>query len=136
MTRTLPLAVLVAALCLPGAVAAVTDWDAIAAEERTVDVITRDEDGDLRETTAWIAVHDGQAFVRTGDSRWGQNIVRDPDLLLRIGDDEYPVRAEFIENTDLRSEVAATFREKYGWMDAMIDVFRGDDSKVMHMLSR
>jgi hypothetical protein len=97
--------------------AAEPNWDKVA-EVRNIEVITHDEDGDARETTIWLAVVDGQGFIRTGNTTWGENIKRNPDdVVLRIEGKEYPLHAEFIENDKLRERVVAAFRAKYGWTD-------------------
>ena len=80
---------------------------------------------------------DGQGFIRTGNSNWGENIQRNPsDVVLRIEDKEYPLRAEFIENDALRERVVAAFRAKYGWFDGAVKFVRGKRPNIMHMISR
>lgn len=119
-----------------GARAAEPAWDKINDIER-IEVITHDEDGDERDTTIWFAVVDGQGFIRTGNSTWGKNIRRNPsDVVLRIEDHDYPLRAEFIENDTLRERVVAAFRAKYGWFDGVANFVRGSRPNIMHMISR
>jgi hypothetical protein len=109
------------------------DWNAVADVQRVI-VLTVDEDGDARETTVWLAVVDGRGYVRTSRStRWGGNVVREPDIGLRIGDAEYPLRASFVEDEALRQRIVATFREKYGWSDGMMAVFRGSKPRIMRL---
>ena len=109
------------------------DWNAVA-DVGTVVVLTADEDGDARETTVWLAVVDGQGYVRTSRStRWGGNVVREPDIGLRIDDAEYPLRVSFVEEETLRQRIVATFREKYGWSDGMMAVFRGSKPRIMRL---
>jgi len=116
--------------------AAEPNWDQVA-EVGTIEIVTHDEDGDARETKIWFVVLDGQGFIRTGNSNWGENIRRDPsDVVLRIEDKEYPLRAEFIENDGLRERVVAAFRAKYGWFDGFINFVRGKRPNIMHMISR
>ena len=136
MTRT-PLAVLVVFLALAaGARAAEPDWDKLGDVGR-IEIVTHDEDGDARETTIWFAVVDGQGFIRTGNSNWGANIRRNPsDVVLRINDIEYPLRAEFIDNDGLRERVTAAFHAKYGWTDSLAHLVRGTRPNIMHMISR
>jgi hypothetical protein len=110
-------------------------WGELAAEE-TVEVVTVDADGEARETTVWLAVLDGQGYVRTGGTRWGENLVRDPRLVLRIGDAEYALRVEMIEDDGLRQRIVAVFREKYGVTDAVLDWIRGDRPKIMRLIPR
>jgi len=111
------------------------DWSEVASVE-TVEVVTSDEDGSPRETTVWLAALDGEGYVRTGSTRWGGNLERDPQLLLRIGDREYALRALMIEDDALRERVAAVFREKYGFTDTALALFRGSRPKIMRLLPR
>ena len=110
-------------------------WSDVAAVEE-VEVLTHDEDGELRETTIWLAVVDGDGFVRTGGSSWGKNLQRDPSLVLRIEGAEYPLRAEFVEDDGLRDRITDTFREKYGFSDWLITPIRGSRPMIMRMLPR
>jgi hypothetical protein len=137
-------AALCAALCISTVAEAETpsrrapDWDALSEVER-IEIVTHDEDGDVRETTIWFAVVDGQGFVRSGESaRWSDNVVRDPNVALRIERVEYPLVADFIEDDALRERVVAAFREKYGWTDGFLHFLRvrGDHPRIMHMLPR
>lgn len=131
------LSVLCAVLCLPLAAAAAPapDWQKLA-DVGTIEVVTHDPDGEVRETTIWFAVLDGQGFIRTGGSTWGENTARDPNVALRIEGTEYLMRADFIEDETLRARVIAAFREKYGWFDGFVDFVRGSHPKIMHMLPR
>ncbi len=115
--------------------AGVPDWASVA-DVGAVQVVTRDEDGDLRETTVWLIVLDGRGYIRTGGTRWGANLVRDPEAVLRIDETEYPMRVEFVEDDGTREQVVAAFREKYGFSDAFISVFRGSRPKIMRLLPR
>jgi hypothetical protein len=112
------------------------NWEKVA-DVRDIEIVTHDEDGSARETTIWLAVLDGQGFIRTGNSNWMKNIRRNPaDIVLRIEGKEYPLRAEFIENDKLRDRVTAAFRAKYGWVDGFIHFVRGARPNIMHMISR
>ena len=70
---TLSLVMIVAAEL--GAAALEPDWNAVSDTE-TVEVLTEDEDGSLRVTTVWLLVQDDEAYLRTGDTRWGSNVAR------------------------------------------------------------
>jgi hypothetical protein len=126
---------LTAGLALASASAEGVDWSRQAGVEE-VTVITRDADGDERETTIWLIVVDGQGYIRTGSTRWGDDVERDPDLVLRIDETELPLRAEFVTDEPLREKIEAAFREKYGFMDRVIDVFRGSEPRIMRLLPR
>lgn len=101
----------------------------------TVVVVTQDEDGDARETTIWITVVDDTAYIRTGGSTWGDNVVRDPSLTLRTESGEQAYTAEFVEDDPLRERITASFREKYGFSDSMISWIRGSRPKIMRLVA-
>lgn len=131
-----PLAALAFVFAASAALAAEPDWEKLA-DVGQIEVITHDEDGDVRETTIWFVVVDGQGFIRGGNSNWIANIRRNPaDVVLRIEEREYPLRAEFIENDELRERIVAAFRAKYGWFDGAVDFVRGKRPNIMHMVSR
>ncbi len=124
-----------AVIASPSLAAAAPDWNALA-EVEEIEVVTVDEDGDVRETTIWLIVVDGQGYIRTGGTRWGDNVERDPNVTLRIEGSEYPLRAEFVEEDAQRERIVVAFREKYGWSDAFIAIFRGSRPKIMRMVDR
>jgi hypothetical protein len=98
------------------------DWTALAAEEE-VQVVTHDAGGELRDTTIWLAVVDGQGYLRTGETRWRANLERDPDTVFRIAGREYPMRAQHVTDPELIARINAVFREKYGFSDRFIGWF-------------
>jgi hypothetical protein len=112
--------------------AADIDWAAVADVE-TVHVLTTDDDGDARATKIWLVVLDGHGYIRTSRrSTWGKNVARDPDIALRIGDAEYPVRATFIVDDAERARIVAAFEEKYG-SNPILNFLRGDDPPIMRL---
>ncbi len=127
---------LVAVVCLLGALAAGAaelDWNSVA-DVGEVRVLTTNQDGTPRETTIWLAVADGRGYIRTsGSSTWGDNVERNPDIALRIGDSEHPLRASFVEDEALRERIVATFREKYGGFDGFLNVLRGSKPPIMRL---
>lgn len=133
LAPALALAVLLAAG--PPSAARAVDWSRHA-DVDTVTVITTTEEGDPRETTVWLVVVDGQGFLRTGSTRWGGDVERDPAVVLGIGEERLPLRVEFVEDEELREKVTAAFREKYGWSDAAIGIFRGSRPKIMKLQPR
>ena len=139
MDRLVHAALVVAALGFSFAAPAAAkapDWEAVKDVGR-IEIVTHDEDGDERVTTIWFATVDGEGFIRTGGSTWGENIQRNPaDVVLRIEDVDYPMTAEFIENDSLRERVVKAFRDKYGWSDGAVQLFRGKRPLIMHMMSR
>jgi hypothetical protein len=105
-----------AAALIPFAAAAVSahpvDWKA-ASEHDVIEVLSTDPDGEMRETKVIVAALDGRGYVRTNDSRWFQNLVRDPNGAVRFGGAQYPVRAEVVRDPALRARVDAVFGERY-----------------------
>ena len=117
------------------AAAADIDWDAVADVE-TIHVVTTDEDGDVRATKIWVVVLDGVGYIRTSRrTTWGENVKRDPDIALRIGDTDYPVRATFIVDEAERARIVAGFEEKYG-SNPIMNFIRGDDPPIMRLEPR
>jgi hypothetical protein len=53
-----------------------------------------------------------------------------------IGEQEYALRADFVEADDERALVMAAFNQKYGWQDTAIGWFRGARPKIMRLASR
>ena len=134
--RAFPSILLLALLMavLPAAAAA-PDWNALKDVE-TIEIVTTDEDGSSRDTTIWLAVVDGQGYIRTGNSTWKGNIERNPDVTLRVEDTEYPVRAEFVSDADLKTRVEQTLRDKYGFSDSFIGIFRIGEPNIMRLVPR
>lgn len=135
--RTLALSTLAAccALAAPAA-AGMPDWAALADVEE-VDVITADEDGEVRETVIWFVVHEGVPYIRTSrGSRWGNDIEREADMVLRVEEMDFPLRATLVADEALLDDVHGTFREKYGWFDAVAGVMRGPNPRIMQLSPR
>jgi hypothetical protein len=111
------------------------EWDRYF-EEGTVEVITTNEDGSARETKVWLAVVDGQGYIRTGKTGWGGNVERNPEVTLRIGETELPLRVEFVTDQSERDAVKAAFRAKHGFADWILDPIRGKNPKIMRLIPR
>ena len=110
-------------------------WDRYA-EEGTVEVVTTNEDGSPRVTKVWLAVVDGQGYIRTGRTRWGGNVERNPEVALRIGETELPLRAEFVTDPAERDAVKAALRAKHGFSDWILNPIRGKNPKIMRLVPR
>ena len=131
-----PLALAGALAVLAGAAwaAEAPDWDAVK-DLDTVSVATTNADGTLRYTTVWVVVVGGRGYLRTGDTTWGANVTRNPNIKLVVGDEEYSLRADFVEAEDERALVTAAFNEKYGLTDTMLGWLRGAKPKIMRLAS-
>jgi hypothetical protein len=99
------------------------DWAALA-EVEVIEVVSVDVDGDVRTTAVWFVLLDGEPYLRTSDSSWLENLRREPNFGLVIEEREYTARAEEIPGDELVARVDAASREKYGWQDRFVRVFR------------
>jgi hypothetical protein len=111
------------------------DWASLA-DVQVIEVVTRDADGDLRETKVWFVLVDGAPYLRTSRSRWLENLRRDPDLVLRIEGREYEARAEAIPGDEIVEQVDRATREKYGWQERAIHVFRIRKPDILRLSPR
>ena len=111
------------------------DWEAIA-DVPVIEVLTTDADGDLRETKVWFVLIDGQPYLRTNASRWLENLRRDPSCVLRIEGSEYHARAEEVPGDAIVEAVDDASREKYGWQERTIHVFRMRTPQILRIQPR
>jgi hypothetical protein len=118
-----------------GAAAEELDWEKYA-DVKVIDVVTVDPDGDLRKTPVWFVLLEGAAYLRTSRSRWLENIRRDPKVVIRIKDEEFPLLAHAVEGEEIIQRVDTASREKYGWQEAMIHVFRFRTPDILRLSSR
>ncbi len=110
-------------LALPAGAADWSGWSDL----ETIEVTTVQEDGSEMVTTIWITVLEGTAYVRTSESSaWGNAVEKAETFGLRGGDEDRTVRATAINNDATRASVEDSFRQKYGFSDAMIGIFRGE----------
>jgi hypothetical protein len=109
------------------------DWGALA-EVDVPELVTHDEDGAERVTKLWLVVVDGQGFVRTGETRWAENIARSPEVELRALGEAHLLRAAAVSDVPLRERVSAALRTKYGWLDRLIHLFGDDDDAKIFRL--
>jgi hypothetical protein len=122
-------------LLLLASAAAAQDWNAAAPVE-TIQVVSHDEDGAVRDTTVWLAVYQGHGYIRTGGTTWGANVKRDPNVQVKIGSDEYPLRAVSIATGDpVYAAVSDVFRQKYGFSDKVMGLLRnlGGPATIMRL---
>jgi hypothetical protein len=106
------------------------DWSALD-DAWSIQLVTRDEEGGARVTRAWVAVMDGTAVMRTGDTRWLHDIQRDSAVCLLVDGKSHPMRAEVVADETESGEMEAVMVEKYGWEDRWLMALRphsGSDS--------
>jgi hypothetical protein len=124
LTHIASIAAALASLATALSAEPVLDPSALGAEPR-ITVVTRDEDGDLREREAWIADVAGALYIRTTPaSVWGDNFDRDPAFRLRSSERELAMRDARVTEASEVDRVNQRFREKYGFGDAAGDVIR------------
>ena len=113
------------ALVLAATPALAADW-APWAELETIEVITAGDDGGSVETTIWIVVIEGTAYIRTSESSpWGDAVEGAATIGLRGSDELRTVRPRAITDAAQRESVSAAFRQKYGFFDGVIGLVRG-----------
>lgn len=108
------------------------DWQSLA-DVAVIEVLTVDADGDPRETRVWFVLLDGEPHLRTSDSRWLENLRRDPELGLRIEGREYRARAEEVPGDGIIERVDAASAGKYGWQERFIHVFRMRTPQILKL---
>jgi len=139
MTRFAVLAFLLCSLLfLPGcasppvAASEPLDWTRVS-DVDVIEVVTADEDGDVRVTKVWFVLIDDVGYLRTSSSRWLENIRRSPEVTIRIDGVDHPQIAMEVEDPALRQRVDEVSREKYGWQDSFIGAFRSGDPQVLRL---
>ena len=107
-----------------------------AATPDVVHILTQNEDGSTRETKIWIVLLNGQAYIRTANTRWYRNIERNPDVTLRAEGVEYPATAQLITDESPLDQIEAAFREKYGFKNRLSGLARLGRSNIMRLVAR
>lgn len=120
---------------VPAARAKGPDWNALA-HVGTIEIVSTEEDGTPRGTMVWLVVFDGEGYIRTGNTHWGKNVERRPDVLARIEKVEYPLRAERVVDPERVQRLESAFREKYGLSDTVVGVFRRGEPKLFRLVAR
>lgn len=131
------LSIALAALLLlsaPGLAAEPSGLSSYSAAQ-TIEVLTSDEDGATRETTIWIVVVDGAAYIRTGGTSWGENVQRSSRLEIRHGGSTQVFGIFFVEKDEERTPIEDAFREKYGFQDKLVGWFRGSSRLLIMRLT-
>lgn len=89
-------------------------------ENWSIHVVTVDADGDDRVTRIWIAFLEGEPVIRTNQSRWWNNLERDPAIRIRLSGRDYLFRSEPVDEAELRRRIDQAFLEKYGGWERML----------------
>ena len=118
---------------LPSSARAQTFDPNFAAAVGVVELITLDMDGDARETSVWIVMIDGEVYLRTNETRWLENLRRIPLATLRVGDELHHVVAKIMLDPALVEQVDQASREKYGWQEKTIHIFRTSEPTIIRL---
>jgi deazaflavin-dependent oxidoreductase (nitroreductase family) len=82
--------------------------------------------GQPRRIEIWFTRIDGRFYViaeHLWDAQWVQNVVADPRVQVRVGDDEFPARARVVNagvEPALHEAVKELSEKKYGWGDGLV----------------
>ncbi|MBW2394482.1 MAG: DUF2255 family protein [Deltaproteobacteria bacterium] len=104
-------------------------------DEGTIEVLTSDEDGAARETTIWIVIVDGAAYIRTGGTSWGENVQRASQVQVRLEGATRAFEVVFVEDDAVRTQITDAFREKYGFQDKVVSFLRGSSRPLIMRLT-
>jgi len=128
---------LVWTLAVAGGAASASAFDPSAhVDEPVIEIVTTDEDGSLRTTKVWVVVVDADAYVRTGNTRWGRNVERDPRIRILTAAGDHDLRVEPVTDEATRQRVTTAFRAKYGWQDRLLSPFRGSNPTILRLVER
>ena len=120
-------AVLAAALCITLVAAAraadnaAPGWDpSTFRDASTIQIMTTEPSVGEHWSNLWVAVIDGQAYVRLGDRAYGrvQHNTTSPYVKLKVADKEFD-KVKIEEMPDMKDKVAAAMADKY-FMDILI----------------
>jgi hypothetical protein len=111
------------------------DWEAVAAT-RTPRILTHEADGGEKARPIWLVVLDGRGYIRTSQTSWLADIAGDANVMLRVGDVAYPLRAAPVVERSLRHKISQGFREKYGVFDFLIHPWGAPAANVLVLVER
>ena len=98
-------------------------WQAVNALW-SVPLATREPNGELRISRAWITVVDGHGAMRSGGTHWLENLRRDPSACLWIAGVAHPLRVEIVVDEAQARRIASALRDKYGWQERWLMAVR------------
>lgn len=97
----------------------VADWS-FTDQHREIFVQTRTRYLLPHSVTIVCASRDGKLYVgarNPDEKRWVQQVARNPEVRLKIGDKLYDVRLAVVEDPAEQRLIGAAYRAKYGWAD-------------------
>jgi deazaflavin-dependent oxidoreductase (nitroreductase family) len=103
---------------------------ALYALSESVEVVilhSRDASGVARSTHLWVVDDAGAAWLRSGgrERGWFAHLAANPEVELERGGDTRAYTAVVVDTAEAASRVSEKMREKYGWIDALIERLEG-----------
>lgn len=89
------------------------------AEPGVVEIETHDEDGGARRTKIWIVSQGDKIYVRTTDSIWHANLVREQRATLYADVGSAAASASLVSDAALQASVNELFAEKYSFANTL-----------------
>jgi hypothetical protein len=93
------------------------NWPAAIDTAREVDIETRRGEGaPSHRTTIWAVVDGGDVYVRSlrgASGRWYRELLAEPEAVLHVGDDTFPVRAAEAADPESVQRTSDALRRKY-----------------------
>jgi hypothetical protein len=105
----------------------------LLSESREVVILhTRDGGGAERTTHLWVVDDAGKAWLRTGgpDRGWFVRAKANPAVEVERAGEKRPYTATIVEAPETTARVDQLMREKYGWIDALIERLEGGFSTI------
>ncbi len=104
-----------------GVLYALAEWDEV------VILHSRAEGGELRATHLWVVDDAGALWLRSSgrERGWFVRIASDPEVELERAGEKRPYTAIVVDSPGAAARVTALMREKYGFVDALIEFVEG-----------
>jgi hypothetical protein len=116
------LGILVAVLvAFAGALYALAEWDEV------VILHSRAETGEMTATHLWVVDDAGALWLRSSgrERGWFVRVASDPEVELERGGEKRAYTAAVVDSPEAAARVTRLMREKYGWIDALIEFVEG-----------
>jgi hypothetical protein len=100
----------------------------LLSESREVVILhSRDAGGGDRTTHLWVVDDAGKAWLRSGgpDRGWFVRVKANPDVLVERAGEKRAYVATIDASPETTARVDQLMREKYGWIDALIERLEG-----------
>lgn len=97
-------------------------------ESREVVILhVRDPAGAVQATHLWVVDDAGAVWLRSGgrERGWFVRVAAKPEVELERGGEKRPYTAVIVDSPEAAARVSERMREKYGWIDALIERIEG-----------